>query len=73
MFAKATTNLVSEIDPDGSLIPVRRLNDSDKLSPLALVIKRNRFWFWQRPKYLPTGFTLNDLLTGNQTIEPGAG
>ncbi|XP_031432605.1 gasdermin Eb [Clupea harengus] len=70
MFAKATTNLVSEIDPDGSLIPVRRLNDSDKLSPLALVIKRNRFWFWQRPKYLPTGFTLNDLLTGNQTIEP---
>ncbi|XP_076136757.1 gasdermin Eb [Alosa pseudoharengus] len=71
MFGKATTNLLSEVDPDGSLVPVRRLNDSDKLSPLSLVIKRKRFLFWQRPKYLPTGFTLNDLLQpGSQPIQP---
>ncbi|KAL2083827.1 hypothetical protein ACEWY4_019345 [Coilia grayii] len=70
MFAKATSNLLSEIDTGGSLIPVLRLNDSDKLSPLALVIKRNPFWFWQRPKYQPTGFNLNDVLKGNQTINP---
>ncbi|XP_051574138.1 gasdermin-E-like isoform X2 [Myxocyprinus asiaticus] len=65
MFAKATKNLLSEIDPDGTLIPVSRLNDSDSLVPLALVIRRNRFWFWQRPKYLPTDFKLSDVLFGD--------
>ncbi|XP_059423446.1 gasdermin Eb [Carassius carassius] len=65
MFAKATKNLVSEIDVDGSLFPVSRLNDSDGLAPLALVIKRNRYWFWQRPKYLTSDFKLNDVLVGD--------
>lgn len=65
MFAKATKNVVSEIETEGSLIPVSRLNDSDGLVPLALVIKRNRFWFWQRPKYLPSDFKLNDVLVGD--------
>uniref|UniRef100_A0A3B1JXD9 Gasdermin Eb n=1 Tax=Astyanax mexicanus TaxID=7994 RepID=A0A3B1JXD9_ASTMX len=57
MFAKATSKFVTEIDPDGCLIPVSRLND--------------RFWFWQRPKYLPSDFTLNDLLQGETKIDPG--
>ncbi|XP_051576491.1 gasdermin-E-like [Myxocyprinus asiaticus] len=65
MFAKATKNLLSEIDTDGTLIPVSRLNDSDSLVPLALVIKRYRFWFWQRPKYRPTDFKLSDVLVGD--------
>ncbi|XP_052003395.1 gasdermin-E-like [Xyrauchen texanus] len=65
MFAKATKNLLSEIDPDGTLIPVSRLNDSDSLVPLALVIRRKRIWFWQRPKYLPTDFKLSDVLLGD--------
>ncbi|XP_067305187.1 gasdermin Eb [Pseudorasbora parva] len=65
MFAKATKNMVSEIDTEGSLIPVSRLNDSDGLFPLALVIKRNRLWFWQSPKYLPSDFKLNDVLVGD--------
>ncbi|XP_043117681.1 gasdermin Eb [Puntigrus tetrazona] len=65
MFAKATKNLVSEIDTDGSLISVSRLNDSDGLAPLALVIKRNRYWFWQNPKYLISDFKLNDVLVGD--------
>ncbi|XP_016142929.1 gasdermin Eb isoform X1 [Sinocyclocheilus grahami] len=65
MFAKATKNLVSEIDTDGSLIPVSRLNDSDGLAPLALVIKRNCYWFWQQPKYLTSDFKLNDVLVGD--------
>ncbi|KAI2655480.1 Gasdermin-E [Labeo rohita] len=69
MFAKATKNLLSEIDTDGSLIPVSRLNDSDGLAPLAVVIKRNRYWFWQWPKYLPADFMLNDVLVGDP-IEP---
>uniref|UniRef100_A0A8C2K403 Gasdermin Eb n=1 Tax=Cyprinus carpio TaxID=7962 RepID=A0A8C2K403_CYPCA len=65
MFAKATKNLLTEIDTEGSLIPVSRLNDSDGLAPLALVIKRNRYWFWQQSKYLPSDFELNDVLVGD--------
>ncbi|KAK7147736.1 hypothetical protein R3I94_010303 [Phoxinus phoxinus] len=65
MFAKATKNVLSEIDTEGSLISLSRLNDSDGLVPLALVIKRNRFWFWQRPKYLTVDFKLNDVLVGD--------
>lgn len=65
MFAKATKNLLSEIDSEGFLIPVLCLNDSDGLSPQALVIKRNRYWFWQQPKYKPTDFKLSDVLVGD--------
>uniref|UniRef100_A0A8C9WDY3 Gasdermin E n=1 Tax=Scleropages formosus TaxID=113540 RepID=A0A8C9WDY3_SCLFO len=69
MFAKATKNFTKQIDPDGCLIPVSRLNNSDKLDMLSLVIKRNPFWFWQRPRYLPTDFTLSDVLLG-EAIRP---
>ncbi|XP_062302063.1 gasdermin-E [Osmerus eperlanus] len=70
MFAKATANFVRQIDPDGTLINVSRLNDSDKLVPTALVVKRNRFWFWQRPKYQPSDFTLGHLLLGDTPLCP---
>ncbi|KAL0961981.1 hypothetical protein UPYG_G00334170 [Umbra pygmaea] len=69
MFAKATANFVHQIDPDGSLIPVSRLNDSDKLVPLALVVKHKCSWFWQQPKYQPSGFTLTNLLVGDQPLD----
>ncbi|XP_063054572.1 gasdermin Eb isoform X2 [Engraulis encrasicolus] len=71
MFSRATSLLLSEIDPDGSLIAVQRLNDADKLDPLAIVIKRrpSRLWFWKRTKYRPTGFNLNDVLTAGQSVQ----
>lgn len=71
MFSKATANFVQQIDPEGSLIHVSRVNDSKKLVSMALVVKRNRYWFWQRPKYQPTDFTLSDLLLGDQELSPG--
>ncbi|KAM7384011.1 hypothetical protein PAMA_011385 [Pampus argenteus] len=71
MFSKATANFVRQIDPEGSLIHVSRVNNSDKLVPMALVVKRNRIWFWQRPKYQPTDFTLSDLLLGDKVLSPG--
>lgn len=71
MFAKATKKFVEEIDPDGCLIPVSRLNESDNLNVFSLVIKRNPFWLWQQPKYMPTDFTLNDVLLGDNPIKPG--
>ncbi|XP_048850278.1 gasdermin-E isoform X2 [Brienomyrus brachyistius] len=64
MFAKATRNFVKEIDPDGCLIPVSRLNNSDKLSMLSLIVKRRGHWFWKQPKYLPSDFGLSDVLVG---------
>ncbi|RVE66874.1 hypothetical protein OJAV_G00111560 [Oryzias javanicus] len=71
MFSNATANFVRQIDPNGSLIHVSRLNDSDKLVPMALVVKRNRIWAWQRPKYRPTDFNLSHLLQGDQELAPG--
>ncbi|XP_055770752.1 gasdermin-E-like [Salvelinus fontinalis] len=71
MFSTATINFVEEIgDNDGSLIPVSSLIESDKLVPLSLVVKRNRFWIWQKPKDLPTDFTLSDVLTGDTPLTP---
>lgn len=71
MFSKATANLVRQIDPEGSLIYVSRVNDSKKLVPMALVVKRNHPWLWQKPKYHPTDFTLGDLLQGDEVLHPG--
>uniref|UniRef100_A0A4W4EYF6 Gasdermin pore forming domain-containing protein n=1 Tax=Electrophorus electricus TaxID=8005 RepID=A0A4W4EYF6_ELEEL len=70
MFDKATQRLVRRIDPDGELIAVSRLNDSEKLKPLAVVMKCPTKLPWQKMKYRPTVFTLNDLLLG-EPIQPG--
>ncbi|KAM6903816.1 gasdermin-E-like [Lycodopsis pacificus] len=70
MFSKATANFLRQIDPEGSLIHVSRVNDSKKLVPMALVVKRNCIWFWKRPKYQPTDFTLSDLLQGDKVLGP---
>ncbi|XP_051992287.1 gasdermin-E-like [Xyrauchen texanus] len=69
MFEKATKKLVRQIDPNGSLIASSSLNDSKKLQPLGVVLKRQKVWFWQQTKYIPTPFTLQDLLLGN-AIKP---
>lgn len=69
MFATATRNFVEEVDHGGLLIPVSSLNDTIAL--LSVVVKRKRFWFFQKPKYIPTDFNLNDLLTGDTPIKPG--
>ncbi|XP_034083870.1 gasdermin Eb isoform X2 [Gymnodraco acuticeps] len=69
MFASATRNFVEEVDPRGLLIPVSSLNDTIDL--LTLVVKHKRFWFWQKPKYQPTDFNFNDILTGDTHITPG--
>nr|XP_046255578.1 gasdermin Eb [Scatophagus argus]XP_046255579.1 gasdermin Eb [Scatophagus argus] len=68
MFATATRNFVEEVDHGGLLIPVSSLNDT--IAVLTVVVKRKRPWFWQKPKYIPTDFNLNDLLTGDTPIKP---
>lgn len=68
MFATAAKNFVEEVDHGGFLIPVAGLNDTINL--LTVVVKRNVSWFWQRPKYRPSYFDLNDILTGDTPIAP---
>ncbi|XP_054420472.1 gasdermin-E [Pteronotus mesoamericanus] len=70
MFAKATKNFLKEVDDGGNLIAVSSLNDSDKLQLLSLVVKKNRFWCWQRPKYQFLSVTLGDVLTEGQFLSP---
>ncbi|KTG14715.1 hypothetical protein cypCar_00035581 [Cyprinus carpio] len=65
MFDKATKKLVQQIDPKGGLIAASSLNNSKKLKPLAVVQKIQKDWFWQKTKYKPTEFKLNDLLEGD--------
>ena len=69
MFVTATRNFVEEVDHGGVLIPVSSLNDTIAL--LSVVVKRKRLWLWQKPKYIPSDFKLNDILTGDAPIEPG--
>ncbi|XP_034729644.1 gasdermin Eb isoform X1 [Etheostoma cragini] len=68
MFATATRNFVEEVDNGGLLIPVSSLNDTIAL--LTVVVKRKRFWLWQKPKYIPSDFNLNDILTGDIPMKP---
>ncbi|XP_071325065.1 gasdermin Eb [Trachinotus anak] len=68
MFATATRNFVEEVDYGGLLIPVSSLNET--IDVLTVVVKRKRFWFWQKPKYLPTDFYFNDILAGDDPIKP---
>lgn len=70
MFAKVTRHLVRETDPDGSLLPVTRLTDSDKFQPLGVVLKSQRRWPWQRAKYRATDFNLTQITQGRHTLRP---
>ncbi|XP_056335053.1 gasdermin-E [Danio aesculapii] len=67
MFETATKKFVRHIDPSGVLIPASSLNDSKNLQLLAVVLKSKKCWFWQRIKYRPTEFTLNNLLKEKKT------
>lgn len=69
MFSIATKNFVENVDSGGLLIPVSSLNDD--ISILTVVVKRRRFWFWQKAKYLPADFILSDILTGDTPLKPG--
>ncbi|XP_071385419.1 gasdermin-A-like [Centroberyx affinis] len=60
MFAKATRKLVNQVDPTGTLISVKSLNNSTKLAPLTLVKKQKTHFF--STKYTVMDYTILDLL-----------
>lgn len=59
---------MEEVDRGGVLIPVSSLNDT--IAVLTVVVKRKRLWVWQKHKYIPTDFNLNDILAGDTPIKP---
>ena len=70
MFSMTTGEFVRQNDKGGNLIKVSNMNDSDKLVPMALIVKKKRQW-WQKPKYRPSGFQLSDLLKGKSPLSAG--
>ncbi|XP_069762979.1 gasdermin-E-like isoform X2 [Narcine bancroftii] len=71
MFQRATKKIVREIDPDGfTLIPVTSPYHSQRLKPLNLLIKKEKnTWFSKFCKYVPTAFTLTDILLNGQDLD----
>ncbi|XP_018431097.1 PREDICTED: non-syndromic hearing impairment protein 5 [Nanorana parkeri] len=72
MFCKASRTFLKEIDAGGELIPVCSLNDSAKAQLLSVVVKKNRFWWWQKPKYnfSACGCLLGDVLMDDKPVKP---
>ncbi|XP_063284741.1 pejvakin isoform X3 [Pelobates fuscus] len=71
MFAAATKNFVKQVGDGGRLIPVPSLSEADKYQPLSLVIKKKRWCFSRKARYVSTPFTLKDILHGDKEISAG--
>ena len=64
MFEAAVTKFAKAVG-DNVLIPVPSLTDADKCDVLNVVVKKNRRWFWQSPKYEPSTYKLHNILREN--------
>ncbi|KAJ6660644.1 hypothetical protein lerEdw1_017641 [Lerista edwardsae] len=68
MFHRATKSLAKQLDPDGSLIPIRCPVDEKRFRPLCLVQRKRKNPWWQSNPYRKTEYRLHDiLLSGDQT------
>lgn len=61
LFESASKQLVKDTGRS-SLHPVLDLNSSSKYGIMCVVQKKKSRWFWRKTKYLPTPFTLNEIL-----------
>ncbi|XP_032890895.1 uncharacterized protein LOC116981860 [Amblyraja radiata] len=72
MFQSTTKKIVSEIDPDGfTLFPVKSPYDSQNCKPLHLLLNKKKQLFSSRKNYVPTPFTLTDILIDGQDLDFG--
>ena len=46
-----------------TLHPIVDLNSSSRCDVLGVVVKKRSRWCWEKAKYLPTQFSLNEILT----------
>jgi len=62
MFEAASESFVKAIGSE-TLIPITSIDRADNCLPLHVVVKKKRYWIWQTPKYQPTSFSLQEILT----------
>ena len=62
MFEAASESFVKAIGSE-TLIPITSIDRADNCQPLHVVVKKKRYWIWQSPKYQPTAFSLQEILT----------
>lgn len=62
MFEAASESFVKAIGSE-TLIPITSIDRADNCQPLHVVVKQKRYWIWQTPKYQPTSFSLQEILT----------
>ena len=46
-----------------TLHPIVDLNSSSRCDILCVVVKKRSRWCWKKTKYLPTQFSLNEIMT----------
>nr|XP_006824139.1 PREDICTED: pejvakin-like [Saccoglossus kowalevskii] len=68
MFKSLTDKLSKSLGED-TLLPVPSLDQADNCRPLSIVVKKNRRWFWRAPKYLPSQYTLSQLLSNKEDLD----
>ncbi|CAH1790265.1 unnamed protein product [Owenia fusiformis] len=68
MFEAAVYRFVKAVGEE-SLHQVPDLDKSNLCKPLAIVVKKNKRWFWQKAKYKPYPFSLEQILTENDHIQ----
>jgi len=61
MFKRATESVVESCGKE-TLHPVTDLNSSEHFKPLCLVEKKESFWPFRKPKFIPTCVKITDLL-----------
>ncbi|XP_069047792.1 gasdermin-A2-like isoform X1 [Lepisosteus oculatus] len=71
MFHQATQFMTKELDPTGSLVPMRSIASSSQFQNLRVVRKVVPFFPWRPNKYLPTCVELKDILEQGDNVDAG--
>jgi len=68
MFKEASKH-VAKSAGSKTLHPVTDLNSSEWYKTLSVVKRKTSFWFWKKPKHIPTQITLEDMLTQKLNLD----
>ncbi|XP_035259671.1 uncharacterized protein LOC118220133 isoform X1 [Anguilla anguilla] len=73
MFKKLTRILLEEVDNSGELKSISSVYESMRLDVLSVlkIVESKKFFIFKTESYRPTGFKLQDLLQGMDTVDFG--
>lgn len=70
MFEAAVSKFTESVGSESNMVPVPDLDTAFHCEPKKVVIKKNKYWFWQSPSYSPAkNVSLNELLTDTAPFE----